>query len=52
MYNAKVNFIRELRKDNDSNRSTLHVRIRIDPSVKLWPACNVEIFPLNTIFPV
>lgn len=52
MYKAKVSFIRELRKDVDSDRSTLHVRIQIDPSIKLWPGCNVEIFPLNTNYPI
>lgn len=41
MYKAKVLEIKELRKDEKCDRSTLHIRLQIDKSVDIWPACNV-----------
>lgn len=41
MYKAKVVEIKELRKQAEKDRSTLHIRLQIDKSVQQWPACNV-----------
>lgn len=49
MYKAKVIHIHELRKQKEADRSTLHIRLQIDKSIELWPACNIEAFPLNTV---
>lgn len=42
-------FIKELRQKKEADRSTLQVRLQIDQSVEIWPACNVEVFPINKV---
>lgn len=49
MHKAKVVFIKELRQKKEADRSTLHVRLQIDQNVDIWPACNVEVFPINKV---
>ena len=49
MHKVKVVFIKELRQKKEADRSTLHVRLQIDQNVDIWPACNVEVFPINKV---
>ena len=40
--------INELRTDGiDSKRSTLFLRIKKPKNFNLWPACNINVYPLN-----
>jgi hypothetical protein len=45
---TQVLCIKELRNDvDDSKRSTLCLRIKKPENLKLWPACNINVYPLN-----
>ena len=47
MQKAHIVSIKELRKNNDDGRSTLRIRAAIPKGMKLNPACNMSVFPLN-----
>ncbi len=38
-----------MRTNTDDGRSTRWLRIKIDPSLKITPACSINIYPLNMI---
>ena len=41
--------MKEMRSNSKDGRSTLWVRLEINSDMRLNPACNVEIFPINCL---
>lgn len=49
MFKCKVLHVRELRKQTKDKRSTLWVRLETNENMHFTPACNIDVFPMNSL---